>query len=887
MSWSNRDAHRGRGCTAGLTLGADPSVNAAVGPNNSDAEPTLRGFSSGARVFGRYTLVEILGRGGMGVVWRARDDVLGEDIALKFLPEAVRWDPGAYDDLKDETRRARQLTHPNIVRIHDFVEDGGSVALSMELVAGATLTVRRLAKPHKIFDPDDIVPWLPQLCAALDYAHGEARVVHRDLKPTNIMLTPDGRVKVADFGVARSLADSISRVSMMSAGTLVYMSPQQAMGEVPSPADDIYALGATLCELLTGRPPFHTGDVRMQLFQRRPESITKRRRVLGVPCAPVPDEWEAMVAACLAKEAADRPPRAGDIATALCAPGAARGRRGRWPGIFRTARPAAGGDHTDNARRKRWLGQRILPAALVVGLGLGLWSLRPGVLVRPRAAGFPSDATRALAAWNFDGDGRDASGRGLNGLASQTVPTFDRHGRIDRALHFNGGSVVLVEDSPLLRWGGAQPFTAALWIRRRAGDESPDTDSCWRSMGDEVGTLTWAIAFNQSRPAAWIGALHANAYGEQTGLVAPGVVNSGEWHHVAFVSDGQQASLYVDGLLGDTKPIGANRKLPAPRRVEVRFGRTDRLAVGSFTGDLDDARLWRRALAPDEVAALARRDPPQRFALSRSMPYENEDLAEALRHEFGADVRLADWEEIKRGHFDDAAAWADDLGFEVGPTLCFVQRGGQRLHEGKRHYLLNRFNGAKPDYFEAHDEIGGMTLALGSWFGFQSHALAVLPPAVPRRRSVAATPVGRVAFAEELPRAASALAVVWRKTIVATDAQGVAGEVRLRDGRTIRALCRPSGPGALGFALTASDRAGDSRQVAAPNSELEFTLTLRAGVVRFRGVTAVGGDLVFEEKLAVPEFNLGDLLVVDVDGLSPSAGGTAQPRLATVDVIIE
>eukprot|EP01035_Chromulina_nebulosa_P061776 gene61776-84489_t len=222
----------------------------------------------------------MLGRGGMGVVWRAHDETLHEDVALKFLPDAVRWDPAAYDDLKAETRRARQLTHPNIVRIHDFVEDASGAAISMELVEGRTLTALRLEKPNKIFEVAEIAPWLPQLAAALDYAHTQARVVHRDLKPSNLMLTEAGGLKVADFGVARSLADSVTRVSMMSAGTLVYMSPQQAMGDPPSPADDVYALGATLYELLTGKPPFHTGDVRVQLFQRKPEAMAARRRAL-------------------------------------------------------------------------------------------------------------------------------------------------------------------------------------------------------------------------------------------------------------------------------------------------------------------------------------------------------------------------------------------------------------------------------------------------------------------------------------------------------------------------------------------------------------------------------------------------------------------------------
>jgi serine/threonine protein kinase len=146
------------------------------------------------------------------------------------------------------------------------VEDGDSAAISMELVEGETLTVVRLRRENKFLEPADLAPWLPQLASALDYAHGEGRVVHRDLKPSNLMITGDGRLKVTDFGVARGLADSVPRVSMMSAGTLVYMSPQQAMGEDPAPSDDIYSLGATLYELLTGKPPFHTGDVRMQLF---------------------------------------------------------------------------------------------------------------------------------------------------------------------------------------------------------------------------------------------------------------------------------------------------------------------------------------------------------------------------------------------------------------------------------------------------------------------------------------------------------------------------------------------------------------------------------------------------------------------------------------------
>jgi serine/threonine protein kinase len=396
-------------------------------------------------VFARYVLQGILGRGGMGVVWRAHDETLGEDVALKFLPDAVRWDPAAFDNLKVETRRARQLTHPHIVRIHDFVEDAGGAAISMELVDGSTLSELRLARANKIFETADLTPWLPQLGAALDYAHTQARVVHRDLKPSNVMLARDGAIKVTDFGVARSLADSVTRVSMMSAGTLVYMSPQQAMGDEPAPADDVYALGATLYELLTGKPPFHTGDVRLQLFQRKPDGLAARRKMLGATGAEISSAWEKTIAACLAKAPEERPRTVSEIAERLCAPQRTPAKRPRRP-----------------TRREILLGTLVLALAGWSGLSPARFHLGSSA---PVAAGFPSDATRALAAWNFDGDARDGSGHGLDGESTRAVPAQDRFGRIDRALHFNGNALVDVRDSPQLHWSGADAFTAAVWVR--------------------------------------------------------------------------------------------------------------------------------------------------------------------------------------------------------------------------------------------------------------------------------------------------------------------------------------------------------------------------------------------------------------------------------------
>ena len=285
-----------------------------------DLGATIKGFSPGQKVFGRYTLKKILGRGGMGVVWLGHDGELEREVALKFLPEIVALDPEALADLKRETRRNLDLTHPHIVRIYDFVSDSRTAAISMEYVNGASLSTLKLDKAARVFTTGEIRAWLGQLTEALTYAHTKAKVVHRDLKPANLMLTKDGELKITDFGIARGISDSVSRVSAQAAGssgTPVYMSPQQMMGEKPAVTDDIYALGATLYELLTGKPPFYSGNVFMQVQSKLPPSIAERRQELEVTSDAVPEHWEQTIAACLAKEPADRPQSMAEIAQRL------------------------------------------------------------------------------------------------------------------------------------------------------------------------------------------------------------------------------------------------------------------------------------------------------------------------------------------------------------------------------------------------------------------------------------------------------------------------------------------------------------------------------------------------------------------------------------------
>ena len=281
----------------------------SVAEISSQDSLTVKGIAPGRKLFGRYTAERILGRGGMGVVWLARDERLDRNVAIKVLPDEVYHDPAARDDLRRETRKSLELTHPNIVRIHDFIEDDNTAAISMEYVDGSTLTQLRLQNENRTLDAQTLGPWVGQICHALDHAHTLAKLAHRDLKPANVMVNARGSVKITDFGIACSLRDSLSYVSLRhnSSGTLAYMSPQQMMGEAPSPLDDIYSLGAMLFELLTSKPPFHSGDIAQQVLEANPSRICDRLKSLDKQRSPIPPSWEKTIARCLSKEPHERP----------------------------------------------------------------------------------------------------------------------------------------------------------------------------------------------------------------------------------------------------------------------------------------------------------------------------------------------------------------------------------------------------------------------------------------------------------------------------------------------------------------------------------------------------------------------------------------------------
>lgn len=202
----------------------------------------------------RYALQQRIGKGGMAVVYEARDLMLERTVAIKILRESFSRDPAFRERFRQEAKAAANLAHPNIVTIHDFGYDSGRLFIVMEHIPGTDL--KTIVEQRGRFTVDEGIPLLVQICAGVGYAH-RAGLVHCDIKPHNILITPDQRVKVTDFGIARALSSirPDEKVDVVW-GSPQYFSPEQADGRAPSPASDVYSLGVIMYEMFTGRLPF-------------------------------------------------------------------------------------------------------------------------------------------------------------------------------------------------------------------------------------------------------------------------------------------------------------------------------------------------------------------------------------------------------------------------------------------------------------------------------------------------------------------------------------------------------------------------------------------------------------------------------------------------------
>jgi len=303
-----------------LLAPAAPAAASLVEPAAALAAPlvndTNTSMLTGHRI-GVYQIQAILGAGGMSEVCRAHDTTLGRDVALKVLPREVADDPERRARLLQEARAAASLNHPNICTIHEVGEAEGRAYIAMEVVEGQPLS-RRLEEGPLL--SEEVVRCALQLTDALAHAHDRG-VVHRDLKSANVMVTPEGRVKVLDFGLAKRLSgEALTEVTTRShqsltrpgtiLGTLPYMAPEQLRGQPADARSDVWALGVVLYEMAAGARPFegHTGfELGSAIFHEAPPPLPSR----------VPVPLQAVTARCLEKEPARRYQRASEVRAAL------------------------------------------------------------------------------------------------------------------------------------------------------------------------------------------------------------------------------------------------------------------------------------------------------------------------------------------------------------------------------------------------------------------------------------------------------------------------------------------------------------------------------------------------------------------------------------------
>jgi serine/threonine protein kinase/outer membrane protein OmpA-like peptidoglycan-associated protein len=287
-----------------------------TGPDGTP-EPAVSAHEqlSSGKLFGCFELERQLETGSLGVVWLANDYGVKRQAVqaeLRFLPDSIVSDKAAVEKLNSDVRGLMVLKHSGILHVHDLVKAKGRVAIQMEHCEGESLSALRLTRPNQTFEVGDLGKWVRELCEALEYAHKEFGLIGGNIAPGNLIVDAGGRLKLKEFGIAKSITDAQSRSMAIGedSETLPYKSPQCLAGQEPAITDDVYSLGATIYELLTSKPPFYGGA---QVSAKIPPSMADRRVELGITGEAIPSNWEETVAACLAKDPLQRPKSAIEV----------------------------------------------------------------------------------------------------------------------------------------------------------------------------------------------------------------------------------------------------------------------------------------------------------------------------------------------------------------------------------------------------------------------------------------------------------------------------------------------------------------------------------------------------------------------------------------------
>ncbi len=360
--------------------------------------------TSGLTFGGRYQLSSRIAIGGMGEVWQATDLVIGRTVAIKILKDEYLGDPGFLERFRAEARHAALVNHEGIANVFDYGEEDGSAYLVMELVPGEALST--VLERERVLPTDKVLDIVAQTASALQAAHN-AGLVHRDIKPGNLLITPEGRVKITDFGIAR-IADQVPLTATGQVmGTVQYLSPEQASGHPASPTTDIYSLGIVAYECLAGRRPF-TGESQVAIAMAQ---INEAPPELPITIA---EPVRNLVYACIAKRPEDRPKSTAHLARAAQAlrRGDVQGAIAAVPGIagddafvnltmpiatqVTRLLPSGGAapvgvpavvDPPPPPRRNPWTWPLI---AIVAVLAVALIALAVVLLIRPSGGGTPT-----------------------------------------------------------------------------------------------------------------------------------------------------------------------------------------------------------------------------------------------------------------------------------------------------------------------------------------------------------------------------------------------------------------------------------------------------------------------------------------------------------------
>jgi eukaryotic-like serine/threonine-protein kinase len=353
---------------------------------------------SAQTVGGRYRLERSLGHGGMATVHLARDEELGREVAIKRLSEALSGDEIFRERFMREARTAAGLSHPNIVGVFDVGEEDGVPYIVMEWIQGRTLA--ELLEENGPLDADRTVDLILQACAGLEHAHA-AGLVHRDIKPQNLLVRDDDTLKIVDFGIARPVDGTQLTLAGTILGTAAYLAPEQALGERVAAAADLYSLGAVTYELLSGRPPYE--------FESLAELPVKQRAGPPPPIDGVSEELQDVLRRCLAPDPENRPASAAGLAHEL-AQASPEPPTEPLPATEVTAATQVIGRPRREVRvsRNQAAGAAVLGvAALAAGLAFGLTresddSPPPAQPVRAEAVprgDTPTESARVLADW--------------------------------------------------------------------------------------------------------------------------------------------------------------------------------------------------------------------------------------------------------------------------------------------------------------------------------------------------------------------------------------------------------------------------------------------------------------------------------------------------------